>query len=540
MVRQNKQVSGPSVSQATPTKEDVDGAVPDEDLLGSPNYNYTTTKGMEQLDYLIWNIKRTGALTIGELIMSMSKCKKQSKWLNLYSSPQFSVLAKKAFEMERAVSANLSWVDLLDTHSSQYETDSKFYDTDTSVRIFDHWCAHHHISKARFVKDLWDVVSGNLPKINCFTLMGPSNAGKSYILRTMRYISHAYGEIHAGDNNAFQFQNCINTNLIYIDEPRISPEIGEQFKLVMEGSPTLVKVKGRPDEILKQTPIIITSNSPVWRWCPSEKKAMQNRMKLYELKAACPWLKECKKMLNPQIWMTLFDMEVRDYKEDCNIMEVLLSLDNGKKTPKGAFVKATPAAPRKLVEKRRLFTEEVAVVKKPFCHGCSIDHPSQDQHTCLDGGVVSDLESDVSDAPVCVTDEEFSGDEDVQIEGVEPLPQVDGPGDEKKERPGAITRAEVERECLKGMGDPDHWMTKYLEGLCEGSLDDQERSMYHSVDVFCDMCKPNDNGQFEIAQDLEIWHDKNISDVEKDIRRRALALKYQCEDWLLKYHKESP
>ncbi len=246
------------VKERTPERQ-ITPAAAEGHSPDSPGYVYSTTKGMEQLDYLMWNIKRTGALSIGELLGAMSKTKNQKKWINLFTSPQFNVLAKKAFELERAMSAEKSWPQLIDENAGTYVEDGeKFYDTETSMRIFKHWCSFQSINLDQFVTELWEVLTGQRPKINASVMEGPPNAGKSYILRTLRYISHAFGEIHAGDSNAFQFSNCINVNLIYIDEPRISPEIAEQMKLVLEGCPTKVKVKNREDEILRKPPVIRT------------------------------------------------------------------------------------------------------------------------------------------------------------------------------------------------------------------------------------------------------------------------------------------
>lgn len=371
----------------------------------SPSYVYSTTKGMEQLDYLMWNIKRTGALSIGELLGAMSKTKNQKKWINLFTSPQFNVLAKKAFELERAMSAEKSWPDLIKENAGKYtEEGDKFYDTETSLRIFKHWCSHQNIAQDKFVTELWEVLTGQRPKINSFVLEGPPNAGKSYILRTLRHISHAFGEIHAGDTNAFQFSNCINVNLIYIDEPRISPEIAEQMKLVLEGCPTKVKVKNREDEMLRKTPVIMTSNSPVWKWCTNEKKAFQARMIYYNLKKPCEWLKQCTKNLNPNIWTELFKEKIVEEQSNKSVLDMLDFLDLGKTPQTGMNMEGLENAPKGKKRmlprdsphpcKKVLFGGKVLPVHPNDCEGCQKGWGSQRDHACANYGVPADAFDD--------------------------------------------------------------------------------------------------------------------------------------------------
>ena len=377
-----KESAPPAPESTAPPATPVPTGDPPVVTPTSPTYIHNTTKGMEQLEYLMWNIKRTGALSIGELISAMAKVHNQSKWLCLYTAPHFTVLAKKAFELVKAVSASKCWQELLDDYEGSPKGDKRFYDLDTSLDIFNNWIHHHSLDKEKFLTELYDVLTQRRSKINSFVLQGPSNAGKSYILRTLRYISVAYGEIHAGDNNAFQFQNCINTNLIYIDEPRISPEIAEQMKLVLEGCPTKVKVKCKDDEILNRTPVIMTSNSNVWRWCAGEERAFKNRMFLYRLTQPCDWLKKCQKALNPFMWVALFNEKLLNYADDGDLKDTLelLNAKRLKTTPSNPPPKTTPAAPKpKNALKRRLevqFEEESSTSKKP-CEGCDKDLPSQ-------------------------------------------------------------------------------------------------------------------------------------------------------------------
>lgn len=385
----------PETEIVTPQKNQDAAAAHDD--IGSPHAAEATTKSMEQIDYLMWNITRTGALSVGELIGAMSKVRNKNKWMHVYTAPYFGTLVRKAFELTRAIAAEKPWIELLKEFEPLSE-DHRFYNIPTSMRIFEQWIKHHNIDRDKFLADTFAVLTQKKPKINCIVLEGVSNAGKSYIMRGLKYISHSYGEIHAGDTNAFQFSNCINTNIIYIDEPRISPEIAEQMKLVMEGCPTKVKVKNRDDEILKRTPIVMTTNSPVWKWCGTERQAMKNRMFHYKLIKAADWLKYCTKSLNPGIWKDLFHGMMTKEENDEDVLEMLEALEGGQRF--------NPPVKRKLV-------------MEPECEGCEKDLPSQNDHECVNEGVdepdiVMDSEEDTELCEVVVQVEDTVKESDYQ------------------------------------------------------------------------------------------------------------------------------
>ena len=206
---------------------------------------------------------------------------------------------------------------------AQLITDMKLKDTneqdyfsiDLSLKIFDKWCNNLGIDKNQFVTDLFNVLHKREPKINTFCIHGPQNTGKSYILRSIREIVKYYGEIHAGDSSAFQFESCIRTKMIFIEEPTFTREHLEQMKLVMESTPTKVKVKNKSDQLLRPPPVIITTNNTLWKNASSQKGPCMARMKYYEVTTEQQWLLHLKKNLNPKIWPTLFETHLKEQAE---------------------------------------------------------------------------------------------------------------------------------------------------------------------------------------------------------------------------------
>ena len=86
---------------------------------------------------------------------------------------------------------------------------------------------------------------------------------------------YRFGEIT--NSNSFMYQNCIDKDLILWEEPLIGNSELEKFKLVSEGSPTEVSIKFRAPEKLERTPLLITTNHHIWRFCSNEESALRNR-----------------------------------------------------------------------------------------------------------------------------------------------------------------------------------------------------------------------------------------------------------------------
>jgi len=103
-----------------------------------------------------------------------------------------------------------------------------------------------------------------------------------------------FGEVRAGDSNIFMWQDCLDTALLFIDEIMVTDKIVEQCKLIFEGAETYVHVKMKGDALLPRTPVLITCNSPIWKWCMQEKEALKVRMFIRYCKTM-PWLKYFKR-----------------------------------------------------------------------------------------------------------------------------------------------------------------------------------------------------------------------------------------------------
>ena len=135
-----------------------------------------------------------------------------------------------------------------------------------------------HIDVKEFDSDFYNWITQGHAKKNTFILHGPSNTGKSCFVRPLISM-FKHGEITNSGN--FMYQNCIDKEIIVWEQPLIGNAELEKFKLVSEGSATEVAIKFRAPEKLNRTPLLITTNHHIWRYCSSEEEALRNRCYVY-------------------------------------------------------------------------------------------------------------------------------------------------------------------------------------------------------------------------------------------------------------------
>lgn len=236
----------------------------------------------------------------------------QAEWeefVECLSGSGFDVQYKKAADIYRTKQCSKTIKTLIQEEPQPEWSRHPYMSVERSLQIFDQWIRHQEFDKGTFIDQLYGVLERKYPKKNTFVLYGEPNSGKSYILRSLIPHYSYFGEVRGGSNNyTFLWQDCVDTGLIFIEEPMISPEVAEQFKLVMEGAITHVHVKMRGDAILQPTPVLITTNSLPWRWCSNEMAAFQARMFMFICKPA-EFLKTETQQLNPGMWSVLFNKE---------------------------------------------------------------------------------------------------------------------------------------------------------------------------------------------------------------------------------------
>lgn len=148
-------------------------------------------------------------------------------------------------------------------------------------------------------------------------LEGVSNAGKSFWFHPLKKLYRFYGELDTSNGYQFFYQDCVNKPVIFFEEPNLIPEAAQKFKLVAEDEPTFVSMKNKEDELLQRIPVIITTNNPIWKWCPGEEEALRNRMFYYKLEEPAHFLKDWGEP-HPGIYQLLWENKtLSDFNEYC-------------------------------------------------------------------------------------------------------------------------------------------------------------------------------------------------------------------------------
>jgi hypothetical protein len=192
------------------------------------------------------------------------------------------------------------------------ETKENYLDDLTSAAVMLHWCEIQNIDPVSFAKNIISFIDMKLPKINSLWLHGESNAGKSYIVRSLSALCCLYHQVPAGSNR-FMWQDAIEKRLIILNEPLLDETAIESSKEIFEGTGCFVPVKMKHDQFLPPTPVAITSNTHLWAFNASMKLPIQNRIYCggYVNLKPVPLLKNINKELNP-LWINVLVNESMD------------------------------------------------------------------------------------------------------------------------------------------------------------------------------------------------------------------------------------
>lgn len=135
-------------------------------------------------------------------------------------------------------------------------------------------------------------------KKNTMTLIGPADTGKSVFFSSLHEIFRFANRLTS--DGLFTFANAPNADVIYHEEPFITNETVEVAKLVYEGNPnTTVAVKNRGAQRLnKKIPVLITANSPIYKYCSGQKIPLDARMYVYTPMNKLTNIKFCDSRIN--------------------------------------------------------------------------------------------------------------------------------------------------------------------------------------------------------------------------------------------------
>ena len=247
--------------------------------------------------------------------------KNKNQLMSLAKGPQLSILDKeelwKAFNMhsfnamyEMAQSwvrndyVMASFTEILAI--SRVRTWPDVYDITTSQKIMQQLVDHNQIDVGHFLNCTFDIFNKTFPKKNALVFEGGVSAGKTYIVEAMCRVFPYVGEVQLCGNDQFAFNDAICRNVIKIEEPAITPVYAETMKKLLEGMEMEVPIKHSNAQTLSRTPVVFTTNSPIWHMCPGQKEAFLARSFIFHMYPA-PFLKNYTKRLNPLIFMNAWE-----------------------------------------------------------------------------------------------------------------------------------------------------------------------------------------------------------------------------------------
>lgn len=144
---------------------------------------------------------------------------------------------------------------------------------------------HQGIEPSQFDLTMFNWLLKKDSKRNTIVLQGPSNTGKSAFISGLK-MCLPWGEI-VNTNSGFAFEGLLDNAMGVWEEPLCSPELAEKAKQVLEGMTTSIPVKYKKPQKLPRTPIIITTNHDIWRYCTREEPMFRNRMWIFYFKHQC-------------------------------------------------------------------------------------------------------------------------------------------------------------------------------------------------------------------------------------------------------------
>lgn len=175
--------------------------------------------------------------------------------------------------------------------------------------------SYNSIPVADFVKDVYDVINRNKQKRNILMFVGPPSSGKSFLVKSIiRSCSFTFitNKLNCRSSE-FALSDMPTKRVAMFDEPIITEDWFETFKLLSAGEPCLTNIKFGGHVTIPRIPILVASNYMPWINMPpskltSSRDAILARGPIYELNNF-PELRTCERDLHPLAWAHL----VREY-----------------------------------------------------------------------------------------------------------------------------------------------------------------------------------------------------------------------------------
>lgn len=296
------------------------------------------------------NEKHKGAQDIMTLkdMIARSGCQSENELLTAYNNNEefTKIFCKQTFTRNFKKALAFAVMEVLETPyldlcANWEDTQKVCYDPEQSADIVANWCKFQNIQPYQFAMSIKLLMDKMRRKKNTIIMHGEPNSGKTYIAKSVEKAAIFYGEVNQGTAGyQFAWQDCVQKRLIIINEPFFDHTSVEKLKVILECTGTYVDVKSKHGEFLRPTPVIITTNNPIWNQAPQSKDAIEARcLAIYDNLRSCPLLKNVTKDLHPNWINVLLIRLAREtdtmskYQIECHTSQDTGTVDRGLTLP---------------------------------------------------------------------------------------------------------------------------------------------------------------------------------------------------------------
>lgn len=202
----------------------------------------------------------------------------EEDFLAYTSYPNGASIMQSLLQYKASNTEHRNYLELLEDYLEHFPNVHE-YDTHYSCEQGLYWIERilemQQINFEDFANACINVVDMRCVKQNSLYLWGVSNSGKSTLARVF------FRWLNCGDvagTGQFSFQDLIGKRLGLCEEVYITPDNVETMKLIMEGLTTTIQVKNKPPTKLVRTPLVFTSNTPLWMHVSSQETILRNRI----------------------------------------------------------------------------------------------------------------------------------------------------------------------------------------------------------------------------------------------------------------------
>lgn len=217
----------------------------------------------------------------------------------------FEADVRKAIQWLQTISGQLTWIEALtSTYDVTLQCPRKYMGIERSVELIEKWASWNKMSSHYLWEKIEDIVDQKKTKVNTLLLVGPSNGGKTLLLRSVAECFRKTALLIGNNNAAFLHQTGIGAR-IWVREEGIIIDANKDLELnYMAGVRSAIHRKNKESVEQEIPPYLWSCNVLPWDPVgdPEVRKAFRNRCHVIKVEEA-PWLQHYNGYINPKAWL---------------------------------------------------------------------------------------------------------------------------------------------------------------------------------------------------------------------------------------------